>query len=69
MAAGVGGVLAGNRVLTVATQATVISNRRSGESRNPGNPLEKSEPVTEGSEFRLSPERRVEIAYPCSLTD
>ena len=34
------------------------SNRRSGESRNPGNPLGKSQPATEGSGFRLSPERR-----------
>ena len=35
------------------------NNRRSGESRNPGNPPEKNGPATEGSGFRLSPERRV----------
>ena len=42
-----------------APQTTVIiNNRRSGESRNPGNPPEKSGPATEGSGFWLSPERR-----------
>ena len=40
-------------------------NRRSGESRNPGNPPEKSESVTERSGFRLSPERRF---YETGLT-
>ena len=54
----------GNSVLIRATQATVgnPSNRRSGESRNPGNPSEKNELATEPSGFRLSPERRVYAA-------
>ena len=53
------GLCQGNRVLTGATQGTVIpSNRRSGESRNPGNPREKNGLATEDSGFRPAPERR-----------
>ena len=48
------GRVTGQSHLTRATP----SHRRSGESRNPGNPAEKNEPVTEHSGFRLSPKRR-----------
>ena len=39
-------------------KATALYNRRSGESRNPGNPRGKSGPAAERPGFRLSPERR-----------
>ena len=47
----------GNRVLTQGNPGNP-NNRRSGESRNPGNPPEKNGPATKRSGFRLSPERR-----------
>ena len=45
------------------------NNRRSGESRNPGNHPENNGLATESSGFRLSPERRYNVLKPQGKDD